>query len=125
MEDAALIPSPEPDSSFPMTVDLKEGVGSDVYLHFSVDAPPVVTDDTLALASDIDEKALEDLNEQASQRRITFVARAGPETTAQVGDRREIHVNTRKLYFFDPATGASITGHHEVVPVAAADPHDT
>ena len=102
MEDAALVSTPEPDSSFPMTVDLVEGMGSDVFLHFTVNAPPVITEDTKALASDIDKKALDDLNEQASQRRVAFVARASPETTARVGDRREIYVNTRKLYFFDP-----------------------
>ena len=108
MEDAALVPSSDPDRRFPAVVDLVEGMGSDVYLHFTVEAPPVVTDDTRELASDIDDKALQDLKEQASEQRSTFVARASPETKARVGERCEIHVDTRKLYFFDPATGAAI-----------------
>jgi multiple sugar transport system ATP-binding protein len=44
-EDSALVSSPHPDSRFPMVVNLREGMGSDVYLHFTVEAPPVVTED--------------------------------------------------------------------------------
>jgi multiple sugar transport system ATP-binding protein len=108
MEDAALVLGSDPDSRLPIVVDLREGMGSDVYLHFSIEAPPVFTEDTRELASDIDEKALEELKERASERRTTFITRAGPETNARVGESHEIHVDTRKLYFFDPATGTSI-----------------
>jgi multiple sugar transport system ATP-binding protein len=120
MEDAALVPPSEPESRFPVVVDLREGMGSDVYLHFTIEAPPVFTEDTRELASDIDEKALEELKEQASERKTTFIARAGPETTARVGERLEMHVDTRKLYFFDPATGRSIYGAPETAPSGAA-----
>jgi multiple sugar transport system ATP-binding protein len=108
MEDAALVPASSTGTRFPIAVDLREGMGSDVYLHFTVEAPPVFTEDTQELASDIDEKALEDLKERASERRSTFIARTGPETRARVGEKAEIAIDTRKLYFFDPATGASI-----------------
>jgi multiple sugar transport system ATP-binding protein len=120
MEDAALVTSPLPDSRFPMVVNLREGMGSDVYLHFTVEAPPVVTEDTRELASDIDEKALQELKEQASERRTTFIARASPETKARVGERGEIWVDTRKLYFFDPSSGTSIYGDGRVSPIDAA-----
>jgi multiple sugar transport system ATP-binding protein len=120
MEDAALVPSSDPDSRIPIEVDMREGMGSDVYLHFTLDAPPVLTEDTRELASDIDEKALQDLKEQASENRSKFIARAGPETTAQVGQRREIFVDTRKLYFFDPSTGETIVGDRSAARVGAA-----
>jgi len=120
MEDAALVPGSDPDSRFPVVVDLHEGMGSDVYLHFSIDAPPVFTEDTRELASDIDEKALEELKEQASERRTTFIARVGPESKAQVGGSHEIHVDTRHLYFFDPANGQSIYGDRAAAPSGAA-----
>ena len=42
MDDAALVSSPDPDSRFPVVVDLAEGMGSDVYLHYTIEAPPVV-----------------------------------------------------------------------------------
>jgi multiple sugar transport system ATP-binding protein len=108
MEDATLAPRSGADGRLPILVDLREGMGSDVYLHFTIDAPPVFTEDTVELASDIDEKALQDLQEQASERRSIFVARVGPESTARIGEKAELSIDTRKLYFFDPATGASI-----------------
>ena len=120
MEDAALVPSPGPDSRFPIVVDLQESMGSDVYLHFTVDAPPVYTEDTRELAADVDEKALEELKEQASERRTTFIARTSPETRARVGGQLEIFVDTRKLYFFDPENGQSIYGDREPASSGAA-----
>jgi len=108
MEDAALVPGAGPDDRFPVVVDIREGLGSDVYLHYKIEAPPVLTEDTKDLASDIDAKALEDLKTQASEHRSVFITRAGPETRARAGEQLEIHVDTRRLYFFDPATGASI-----------------
>jgi multiple sugar transport system ATP-binding protein len=117
MDDAALVAGADPDRRLPIVVDVREGMGSDVFLHFSVDAPPVFTKDTQELASDIDEDALEDLKEQASEQRSVFVARASPETTAQAGARCEIYVDARKLYFFDPESGDSIVGDRSVVEV--------
>jgi multiple sugar transport system ATP-binding protein len=120
MDDAALVPGSDPASRIPVDVDLREGMGSDVYLHFSIDAPPVFTEDTRELASDIDAKALEELKVRASERRSAWIARASPETRAQVGGSIEIHVDTRKLYFFDPETGQSIYGEREPAPSGAA-----
>jgi multiple sugar transport system ATP-binding protein len=116
MEDAALVPGSSADNRVTVLVDLREGMGSDVYLHFSVEAPPVFTEDTRELASDIDEKALDELEEQASERRTKFIARAGPETRARVGELIDLHVDTRKLYFFDPADGRSIYGDTDSAP---------
>jgi multiple sugar transport system ATP-binding protein len=120
MEDAALAPRSGAAGQLPIVVDLREGMGSDVYLHFTIDAPPVFTEDTRELASDIDEKALEDLKEQASERRSTWVARVGPETRAEIGEKTELSIDTRKLYFFDPATGASIYGDAVSADTAAS-----
>jgi len=120
MDDAALAPSSDPASRFPVEVGLREGMGSDVYLHFTVEAPPVFTEDTKELASDIDAMALEELKDQASERKTTFITRASAETTAQVGDRIEIAVDTRKLYFFDPASGDAIHGDHAATMSDAA-----
>jgi multiple sugar transport system ATP-binding protein len=120
MEDAALVPSASPDSRFPIVVDLQEGMGSDVYLHFTVDAPPVYTEDTRELAADVDEKALEELKVQAKENRTTFIARTSPETRARVGQRLEILVDTRKLHFFDPDDGRSIYGEREPASSGAA-----
>ena len=121
MEDATLVPAADSEARFPIVVDLVEAMGSDVYLHFTVEAPPVLTEATKELASDVDRGALEDLRDRATERRSTFIARVGPETRARIEERAEIFVNTRKLYFFDPESGRSIHGEREPVPVGATE----
>ena len=78
-----------------MTVDLAEGMGSDVYLHYRPSASGRHRGHA-ELASDIDEKALTDLKEQASERRTSFITRAGPDEN-EVRRAGEMHVDTRKL----------------------------
>jgi hypothetical protein len=40
----------------------------------------------------------------------TLVARMDPQTTLAEGENARIYVETTKLHFFDPATGAAIHG---------------
>ena len=49
-----------------------------------------------------------------------FIARVGPESRASVGAPCKLHVNTRKLYVFDPATGRSIADGREAASVHTA-----
>jgi multiple sugar transport system ATP-binding protein len=107
MEDAALA-SAAPDSQrMKAVVDLREDMGSEVLVHFSVKAPPVLTDDTKELAADR-EIDIAELEEAAARERTTFVARFDADTRAQEGDSIEVHVDTRSLHFFDPDTARSI-----------------
>jgi multiple sugar transport system ATP-binding protein len=110
MEDAALAAGSPPDSRLTVVTDLREEMGSEVLLHFTVDAAPVLTEDTSELASDRGSEALQELREQVRERKSTFIARASPETEAQIAKRREIFVDTRKLHFFDAETGEAIYG---------------
>jgi multiple sugar transport system ATP-binding protein len=89
-------------------------MGSEVFVHFSVDTPPVLTEDTKELAEDrgLDVEELETQTEKTP-----FVARFSANTQAQVDDRVEVLVDTRALYFFDPESGASI---RDEAPVPAA-----
>jgi len=113
MEDALLVGGSPPDSRLTVITDLREEMGSEVLLHFTVDAAPVLTDDTRELASDRGSEALQELHEQVSERKSPFIARASPETNAQIAEKREIFVDTRKLHFFDPETGEAIYGDRE------------
>jgi multiple sugar transport system ATP-binding protein len=88
-------------------------MGSEVLLHFTVDAAPVLMDDTRELASDRGSEALQELQEQVSQRKSTFIAKAGAETDARIAERRDVFVDTRKLHFFDAVTGEAIYGERE------------
>ena len=55
MEDASLVSDAPPDRRITSTVELREALGSDVVVHFPVDAPPAVTEDVIELAADVDE----------------------------------------------------------------------
>ena len=41
------------DRSLEIDVDLVEQMGSEAYVHFTIDAPPVLTEDTKELAEDL------------------------------------------------------------------------
>jgi multiple sugar transport system ATP-binding protein len=110
MEDALLVGGSSPDSRLTVITDLREEMGSEVLLHFTVDAAPVLTDDTRELASDRGSEALQELQEQVSERKSPFIAKASPETTARIAEKREIWVDTRKLHFFNLETGEAIYG---------------
>ncbi|MBA9006022.1 MULTISPECIES: ABC transporter ATP-binding protein [Thermomonospora] len=103
MEDAELAPGPE-DARLTCVADLVEAMGSDVLVHFSVDADLVVTDDTRELARD----AGADAPQQAAQGGAPLVARFSPRTRVKVGDPVAAQVDTARMHFFDPETGASI-----------------
>jgi multiple sugar transport system ATP-binding protein len=106
MEDAALQPDAPADRRMKTVVDLREDMGSEVFVYFNVDAPPVLTEDTKELAADLGASE-DDLLEQASDR-ARFVARFDADSTAQENDRIEVLVNTKQLHFFDPETRLAI-----------------
>lgn len=109
MDDAALHPGADPASTIAVTVDLRESVGSDVYLHFSLDVPVVVTEETRDLASDVDAMVVAGLEQQALERRTKLTVRAAPRTAARDGEPCRVVVDTAHLYFFDPGTGRAIS----------------
>jgi multiple sugar transport system ATP-binding protein len=106
MEDASLHSGAPDEKRLKTTVELREDMGSEVYVHFEMDSPPVLTEDTKELAADrgIDVEELE----TAAPQTTTFVARFHGNTKAAVGDRIEVVVETESLHFFDPDTGGSI-----------------
>jgi multiple sugar transport system ATP-binding protein len=107
MEDASLVADAPADRRLNASVDLREALGSDVVVHFKVDVPPVVTEDTKELAADLDEAALiAQLDAQNPE--SEFVARLNAETKAEEGQTIELVVDTRRIHFFDPDTGQGI-----------------
>ena len=110
MEDGAIAKDTPPDGRLRVTIDLAEAMGSEVYAHFTVDAPPVLTEDTKELAQDVGGDALDQLHQAATVAKSDFTARFSARTRAKEGDLVEVAVDTRELHFFDPETGLGIYG---------------
>ncbi len=106
MEDASLVEARE-GTALQSTADLVEAMGSDVLVHFGVDAPVVDTDDTKELARDAGTDVLRGEDGAAT---TVLVARFNPRTTVREGSPMTIRVDTDRLHFFDPDNGLSIWG---------------
>ena len=108
MEDASLSQGASEDRRISSTVDLREALGSEVLVHFTIDAPIVLTEHTRELAVDVGAEALEELEQRAKDAKSAFVAQLSPRTRLKEGDRMEVVVDTNRLHFFDPETGLGI-----------------
>ena len=110
LEDAALEPDSPPDRRLRGKVELTEALGSEVMVHFTVDAPPALTDDVRELAEDVgdERRAAGDAEEHT-----TMVGRFDAHSKVHEGDTAEVAVDTRSLHFFDPDTGLGIYGNDE------------
>jgi multiple sugar transport system ATP-binding protein len=88
-----------------VTVDIKEDMGAEVYLHFAVDASPVKSDQLREIIGD---EALEAAVEQTHHHGSPFIARVERGTTAREGEGARLVVDTSRLHFFDLETGDAI-----------------
>jgi multiple sugar transport system ATP-binding protein len=110
LEDASLATDTPADRRLHGTVELTEALGSEVMVHFSVDAPPALTDDVKELAQDVgDERTASGEADQRS----TMVGRFNARSKVKEGETAEVAVDTRSLHFFDPDTGLGIYGNDE------------
>jgi multiple sugar transport system ATP-binding protein len=118
MEDASIVSGFDPAARMRVVANLREETGSDAFVHFEVDAPPVVTEETKEVAADRDAALADQLTRDAQANRSRFVARVSPRTRARAGDPLELSVETRHLHFFDPETGEAVPSE----PLAVAEP---
>jgi multiple sugar transport system ATP-binding protein len=89
-------------------IELREALGAEALLHFSLDAPPVMTDDTRELVEA--QEDTEVLDEVIEQRVSTFVARTDPKVAVRLGETVPLVVDTTELHVFDPEDGRAIDG---------------
>jgi multiple sugar transport system ATP-binding protein len=107
LDDGALSDSP-PDRRLRGEVQLREALGSELVVHFRVEAPPALTEDVRELAQDLgDERAVQEAAEGRATE-TTVVARFDPHSRVREGDVAEVAVDTRALHFFDPESGIGI-----------------
>ena len=88
-----------------VTVDIREDMGSEVFLHFAVEAPPVVAEE---LKEVVGGEALAAADVQTHHHGSPFVARVPRGTRAPEGEPARLAVETGQLHFFDPDTGEAV-----------------
>jgi multiple sugar transport system ATP-binding protein len=90
-------------------VELREALGSEVLVHFTVAARQAVTDDMRELAEDVgDDRIVEQLADGNQPASASLVGRFSPRTGVAEGDVVDVAIDRRALHFFDPQTGLAI-----------------
>jgi multiple sugar transport system ATP-binding protein len=108
LEDAAIAKDVPADRRLHGKVELIEALGSEIMAHFTIDAPPALTEDVKELAQDVgDERAVREAAE-GSKQHTTMVGRFDSRAEVKEGEIAEVAVDTRGLHFFDPETGLGI-----------------
>jgi multiple sugar transport system ATP-binding protein len=108
LEDGAIAKEVPADRRLHGKVELIEALGSEIMAHFTIDAPPALTEDVKELAQDVgDERAVREAAE-GSKQHTTMVGRFDPRAEVKEGEIAEVAVDTRGLHFFDPETGLGI-----------------
>ena len=93
------LPAEAPDSTGPKLVgdvDLVEALGSELVVHFNIDAHRVIAEGAV------------DKDEAAAVTRGEGVARVAAKTPVKPGDKMTFAVDIEEMKFFDPQTGLSI-----------------
>src|SRR5262249_18178854 len=106
LEDASLVQGDVP--HLKGKVELREALGSEVLVHFAIDAKQAVTDEVRELARDVgDDRTVKQL-EAGMPATATIGGPVRPPSRVREGDAIEAAIDTRALHFFDPETGLGI-----------------
>jgi multiple sugar transport system ATP-binding protein len=103
LEDAALARD-DAEPKLRGNVVLREALGSEILVHFVVDARPALTDDVKELAADAGGELPSVTHE------TTVVARFNPRSRVREGEGIDVAVDTTELHFFDPESGLGLYG---------------
>ena len=96
-----------------VVAEVTEELGSEVNVIFTVDAPPVLTEDTIKAASD--EGGADNMSLMADEKPLArFCARVDARSAATPGQSVTLSIDAARFHFFDPATGASIEAERAV-----------
>jgi multiple sugar transport system ATP-binding protein len=104
-EDAAFATDVPPENRMTVTVDVREALGPETLLFFTVASRGVVPDDLAETTADGSGPATDDAG---FADRPTLVARVSANSRAAPGDTVELTVDVEALQFFDPDSGRAI-----------------
>ena len=108
LEDAALAPDTPADRRLEGRVELREALGSEIMVHFVIDAKPARTEEVAELAEDVFGEGRSSELTGARETESQVIGRFGARSRVLEGDAVEAAVDTRALHFFDPETGLGI-----------------
>jgi multiple sugar transport system ATP-binding protein len=88
---------------------MREALGAEVLIHFTMDARRAITSEVRELAEDVgDDRAFDQLDSASAI--ATLVGRFNSRTRIREGDALEAVVDVRGLHFFDAESGNAIYG---------------
>jgi multiple sugar transport system ATP-binding protein len=112
LEDAGLSPETPEDQRLRGVVVLREPLGSEIVAHFTVNAPPALTEDVRELARDVgQETTVQAPVADTGEHETVMVGRFGPRSRIKNGDVVDVAVETGALHFFDLDSGLGIYGN--------------
>src|SRR5277367_5390980 len=82
-------------------IDLVEALGSELHVHFAIDA-------TRIQAEGVQDDKGDELGDARLELQGGGVARLDPRLLVKAGDRLRLSVDTSQIHFFDPVSGAAI-----------------
>jgi multiple sugar transport system ATP-binding protein len=92
--------------SIEVRADVTEELGSEVNVLFTVDAPPIETEETRAAADTAgDDEAFAFISDG---RRAVFCARVDARTSARPGSSLRLSLDPSRFHYFDPETGLTL-----------------
>ncbi len=96
LEDGAVVTDHRVDQQLDVTIDIREALGAETLMHFSLQATTVDSGDP---------DALDELGDEHESR---CTARFSAATRARNGDRVKVNVSTEHMHFFDRSTHLAI-----------------
>jgi multiple sugar transport system ATP-binding protein len=105
LEDMAVSRVQDEACTLSIVTDIREDVGSEVYIHFDLGVPPVRRAEVVEALDPGEDTGL-----PPARSASPFVARLARGTRAQEGEPLLLSVDTERLYFFDPDSGAGLGG---------------
>ncbi len=98
----AAMPNAADSTKISVHVGLVEQLGSEAFVHFHKDSPPVITPELRELLED------QGGSEEALGKATKFTARVNPDLAPTTGQDVKLAVDTSKIHFFDKETGVAI-----------------
>jgi multiple sugar transport system ATP-binding protein len=108
LDDASLVSDAPQDRRLKGQVELREALGAEIMVHFSVDAKPALTEDVRELAQDAGTAEATVQPSEKDGGGTLMVGRFSPRSRVREGEELEVAVDTRALHFFDAETGLAV-----------------